>query len=102
MAATEIAGEIDGGVNIKMGKIIRLSAYRKERQAQKIQDRRRSIHSGFAFADTALQIMLEEAAKRGHTDRTAIWYACARASIEGLRQAGWTEQELIKTILVQD
>ena len=85
-----------------MGKIIRLDTYRRERRASAQQDRRRRMHSGFAFAETALQIMLEEAVKRGHTDIPAIWYATARASLQALRQLGWTTEDLIRLIKDKD
>ena len=81
-----------------MGKIIRLDSYRKDRQAMEHQNRRRRMHSGFAFAETALMIMVDEARKRGHTDIPAIWYATARASIQALRHSGWTTEDLIKIV----
>jgi len=98
LVATKITDETAGGVNICMGKIIRLDSYRKDRQAMQAQHQRRRMHSGFAFAETALQIMLEEAHKRGHTDIPAIWYATARASIQALRHSGWTTEDLIKIV----
>lgn len=85
-----------------MGKIIRLDSVRRERKIQEQENQRRRMHSGFAFAETALQIMIEEALKRGHTDIPAIWYATARASLAALRQAGWTTEDLIRLIKERD
>lgn len=85
-----------------MGKIIRLDSYRREKQAQRAEHKRRRMHSGFAFAETALEIMMEEAHKRAHTDTAAIWYACARASIQALRHAGWTTEDLIRIVKDRD
>ena len=85
-----------------MGKIIRLESVRRERKIQERENQRRRMHSGFAFAETALQIMIEEALKRGHTDIPAIWYATARASLAALRQSGWTMEDLIRLIKDKD
>lgn len=82
----------------KQGRIIRLDTFRKEKRAQQQQQKRHRIQSGFQFAETALQIMMEEAHKRGHTDIPAIWYATVRAAITALRQSGWTTEELLKII----
>jgi len=82
----------------KQGRIIRLDTYRRERRAQQQQHKRRRIQSGFHFAETALQIMLEEAQRSGHNDITAIWYATARASIQALRHSGWTTEDLIMIV----
>jgi hypothetical protein len=84
----------------KTAKVIRLDSYRKDRKISAQQAKRRKMHEGFAFAETALMIMAEEARRRGHTDLPAIWYATARASIQALRHTGWTTEELL--LLVKD
>jgi hypothetical protein len=85
-----------------MGKIIRLDSYRKDKQSSQQSEQRRRMHSGFAFAETALMIMVDEARKRGHTDLPAIWYATARASLSALRHAGWTTQDLLRLVKDKD
>jgi len=56
------------------------------------------MHSGFNFAERALEILIEEAQRSGHNDIQAVWYTLARTSFETLRQWGWTTEDLIKLI----
>jgi hypothetical protein len=102
VVATKIAGEAVGGVNIRMGKVIRMESYRKDKRSSQQSEQRRRMHSGFAFAETALMIMVDEARKRGHADLPAIWYATARASLQALRHTGWTTEDLIRLVKDKD
>ncbi len=102
VAATKIAGEAVGRVNIRMGKVIRMESYRRDKKLSQHSEQRRRMQSGFAFAETALMIMVDEARKRGHADLPAIWYATARASLQALRHTGWTTEDLIKLIKDKD
>lgn len=42
--------------------------------------------------------MQEEAARSGHNDMIAVWYATMRAAITALKRQGWTREELSKLL----
>jgi len=76
--------------------VIRLDSYRRDRRSQQLRIKRAKMHSGFNFAERALEILIEEAQRSGHNDIQAVWYTMARQSLEALRHWGWTTEELIK------
>lgn len=80
-----------------MNKIIKLENFKRERAASKDRDKLRRIQGGYAWADLALKIMLEEMAKRNDIDYDAVWYSFIRFSTKMLKQNGWTDLDIKKT-----
>jgi hypothetical protein len=81
-----------------MTKIIKFDAYKNKKKAQARHAATQRIRRGYDFADQAVIIIEEEAAKNPYIDNLAVWYGVVRYGIMKLQDGGWTDSDLQKLL----
>lgn len=81
-----------------MTKIIKFDAYKNKKKAHARHSMTQRIRRGYDFADQAVIILEEEAAKNPYIDNLAVWYGVVRYGLLKLQRGGWTDADLQKLL----